>query len=116
MCHVPPALQTQLQPATFLDPGKNCQVGPMLVYRLPDVNSRIQHADEPDIHIYDIDRCYGETAFHIDSDSDSDRGILGKARVPNYTRYVADTDSASDSELDVQVNHAVVIGNVSDSD
>lgn len=116
MCHVPPALQTDVQPATFLDPGKNCQVGPMLVYRLPDVNSRIQKAEEPDIHIYDIDRCYGQAAFNIDSDSESERGILGKAVMPTYSRYVADTDSGSDSELEVQVNHAVVMGNISDSD
>ena len=115
VCHVPPGLQTELQAATFLDPGKNCQVGPMLVYRLPDVNSRIQNSDEPDVHIYDIDRCYGKATFNVDSDSESECGILGAVTVPH--RYVADTDSASDSELDVEVNHAVIVGlNTSDSD
>ena len=117
VCHVPPGVQSEFQPAAFLDPGKNCQVGPMLVYRLPDVNSRIQDSDEPDIHTYDIDRFYGKATFTVtvDSDSESECEILGGATVPH--RYVADTDSASDSELDAEVNHAVIMGlNISDSD
>ena len=115
VCHVPLVLQNQSRAAVFLDPGSNCHVGPMLVYRLPDVNSRIQKADEPDIHIYDIDCCYGNPSCNVDSDSDSESGILGGVFTPR--RYVTNIHSDSDSEIDVQVNHAVFMGlHVSESD
>ncbi len=107
VCHVPPDLQSKLQPAAYLDPGADCQVGPMLVYRLAEVNSRICRAEAADIHIYDIDRYYGQAETNEDSDTDSERGVLGSGAVPQYNRYVADTDSASDSDLDVQVQHVI---------
>lgn len=116
VCHVPPVLQQQFQVAAFLDPGKNSPLGPMLVYRLADVNSRIHDSQEPDIDIYDIDRCYRQPVVDINSDSESERGILGRDTISQHNRYIADTDSESDSDLDVVVNHAIVVGQISDSE
>ncbi len=116
VCNVPPPVQALLQPASFIDPGDDTQMGPMLFYRLPDINSRIHKAEDPDIHIYDIDRCYGLAVFNMDSDSDSDRGILGSGVPSQYAHRLQDTDSGSDSDTELHVQGAIVNAEVSDSD